>query len=241
MTHPRFNRLSLDLRLTRGAFRLKVATKITFEKILGIVGPSGSGKSTLLHCIAGLLRASSGRIVFNETTLFDTASKVNLPPQQRRIGYIFQDSLLFPHYRVRGNLLYGAPKSAAAADFAKITELLGLGGLLARRVGSLSGGERRRVALGRALLSQPRFLVLDEPLTGIDASRRREILDYIRALQAETEIAALYVSHDQEEMRVMADQLMVMAQGQVVKVGPCQDLLGKDDPPLSQPGRPNQG
>src|SRR5690606_13320872 len=155
------------------------------------------------NVLAGLLPAR-GRIALDEEVWLDSSVGVNVPADKRRIGYVFQDARLFPHYSVRGNLLYGAPRSAPRREFDDVVALLGLAPLLARRPGSLSGGERQRVALGRALLSRPRLLLLDEPLASLDVSRREEVLPYLERLRDTFAIPMVFVSHQFDEVLRLA-------------------------------------
>lgn len=173
-----------------------------------------------MNLLAGLLRPASGRIVLEGETWFDSARGINVPAERRRVGYVFQDARLFPHYTVRGNLLYGAPRGGGTTSgFDDVVGLLGLAPMLARRPGGLSGGERQRVALGRALLAQPRLLLLDEPLASLDVSRREEVLPYLERLRDHFAIPMVFVSHQFEEVLRLATHLVVMDQGRVVAGG----------------------
>jgi molybdate transport system ATP-binding protein len=165
-----------------------------------------------------LLPASQGRIALDEDVWFDSARGENIPAERRRVGYVFQDARLFPHYSVRGNLLYGAPRDQPDG-FDDVVQLLGLGALLHRRPARLSGGEKQRVALGRALLSRPRLLLLDEPLAALDASRREEVLPYLEDLRDHFSIPMVYVSHQLEEVLRLATQVVVLDAGRVVAAG----------------------
>jgi molybdate transport system ATP-binding protein len=173
----------------------------------------------LVNVLAGLLPAARGRIVLDGETWLDSTRGIHMPAERRRIGYVFQDARLFPHYSVRGNLLYGTPRPAQAGEVDNVVDLLGLASLLARRPGSLSGGERSRVALGRALLSRPRLLLLDEPLASLDAARRDEVLPYLTRLRDAFAIPMVFVSHQFDEMLRLATQLVVLEQGRVVTSG----------------------
>jgi molybdate transport system ATP-binding protein len=183
-------------------------------------GPSGSGKTTVLSAIAGLRAPQRGSIRLGDVLLFDAAKRVNLPPEARRVGYVFQDHLLFPHLRVRENLLYGSkrrPPDAQPIDFRRVVEVLELGAFLDRWPHTLSGGQRRRVALGRALLCGPRLLLLDEPLTALEEGLKERILDYVEQVLREWSIPTLYVTHDAGELARMAGQVVRLEGGQVVK------------------------
>ena len=187
-----------------------------------LFGPSGSGKTSIINMIAGLMAPDRGRIALDGDVLFDDTARTNVPPWRRRIGTVFQEGRLFPHFSVKRNLDYGRWMSGLAADpkaFAHAVELLDIGHLLDRRPGKLSGGERQRVALGRALLSKPRLLLLDEPLGALDESRRAEILPYLVRLRDEALIPMVYVSHDAAEMRQLATQIVMLQRGKVSSFG----------------------
>jgi molybdate transport system ATP-binding protein len=173
--------------------------------LTALLGPSGSGKTSLLNMVAGLLRPDRGRIVVAGETLFGDG--VDVAPERRRAGYVFQDARLFPHLNVRANLTYGA-RGAAPARFAEIVALLGIGHLLERRPRHLSGGEAQRVGLGRALLSDPRFLLMDEPLASLDEARADEIMGLIERIRDELKLPILYVSHRPEEVARLATQVV---------------------------------
>ena len=181
--------------------------------VTALVGPSGAGKTTVLDMIAGVDRPDRGRIAVGGRVLFDAAACVDLPPERRRCGYVFQDGRLFPHLSVRANLDYGrrlAPPGARWADFDEVVALLGLGGLLDRRPHTLSGGEARRVAIGRALLSGPAFLLMDEPLTSLDPARREDVLAAIERVRDRFALPILYVTHQQDEVARLAGRVIEM-------------------------------
>ena len=203
----------IDIELRRGSFRRELQVR-SEKRVLALVGESGAGKSSVLHAIAGLVTPRRGRIVVAGRTLFDAERDIDLPAHQRRIGYVFQDVRLFPHLDVRHNLLYGfhgAAREQPRFDLAAIVELLGIGALLRRRVTGLSGGEMQRVAIGRALLSQPRILLLDEPLSALDMGRRDELLPYLQRVRDETALPMIYVSHLPDEVRRIADEVHTIA------------------------------
>jgi molybdate transport system ATP-binding protein len=182
------------------------------EGITALVGPSGSGKTTILNLIAGLLTPASGRICLREQTLFDSKARLNLPPERRGLGYLFQDFLLFPHLTVAENLRYGQSRQKhRGLDFSAIVTILGLGELLGRHPASLSGGQKQRVALGRALLRNPRLLLLDEPLNALDAELRSGVTQYVRQIVAESEIPTLIVSHDLPNVEALAGAVVRLA------------------------------
>lgn len=198
----------VDLSLALGERRL--TTRFASGPGLTVLfGPSGAGKTSVLHAIAGLRRPQAGRIAVAGTSLFDAEKGIDLPPEARRAGYVFQDTRLFPHLCVRANLTYGRRAEAALGAEAMI-ELLGIGHLLDRWPRSLSGGEARRVAIGRALLSAPRFLLLDEPLSFLDAPRRLEIMMLIERLRDELRLPILMVTHDREEAARLATEIVAI-------------------------------
>ena len=207
--------LELDLTARIGNFPLKAAFQ-TDAGVTALFGPSGAGKTSLVNMLAGLLRPSRGRIVVQDHILFDSELGIDLAPEQRRLGYVFQESRLFPHMTVAGNLSYGrrlVGKDRPKIDFDAVVDLLALAPLLARRPGTLSGGERQRVAIGRALLASPGLLLMDAPLANLDAPRRSEILPFIEGLRRQLDISIVYVSHNMDEIVRLADQLIVMAEG----------------------------
>ncbi len=190
--------------------------------VTALFGPSGAGKTTIVNMIAGLVAPDRGRIEIDGALLFDSAAKLNVPPHRRRIGYVFQDGRLFPHLSVAQNLDYGRwmrglPRDDAERDH--VVAMLGIGHLLNRRPGKLSGGERQRVAIGRTLLTQPRLLLLDEPLASLDAARKVEILPYLERLRDEAEIPMIYVSHQASEIRRIASRVVRLDSGRVTGIG----------------------
>jgi molybdate transport system ATP-binding protein len=186
-----------------------------------LFGRSGSGKTTLVNIVAGLLKADAGRVALGNTVLLDTAQHIDVPPERRRIGYVFQDARLFPHLSVAANLRYAQKRAAVAPfiDMDLVADLLDLGSLMQRRTHRLSGGERQRVAIGRALLSQPSLLLLDEPLASLEASRREEVLPYLESLRDQLAIPMVYVSHHFDEVLRMATHLVLMESGKAIAQG----------------------
>jgi len=195
--------LHIDISLRQGAFTLKVRDSASVE-VLGLLGPSGSGKTTLLEAIAGIRTPDSGEILVGDRTLFSSATNINVPARERHIGYVPQDSLLFPNLDVRGNIQYGARGS----EFESLVEILDLQALLDRRVGMLSGGEKQRVAIARALMTRPSILLLDEPLAAVDRERRDVILPYILLIRKELHVPLIYVTHDETELNSIADRVL---------------------------------
>lgn len=229
--------MSLSVALTHrlGDFTLDTA----FESPAGITvlfGRSGSGKTTVVNAVAGLLQPDAGRVALAGRVLCDTANGVCLAPEKRRVGYVFQEGRLFPHLTVRGNLLYGrrfAPKPRRES-LGRVVDLLGLGALLDRRPRALSGGEKQRVAIGRALLSDPDILLADEPLSALDDARKAEVLPYFERLRDETRIPILYVSHASAEVARLATTVVVLENGRVIRQGSAAEVLG--DPQVTPIG-----
>ncbi len=213
-------RLDIDVEKRLGSFSLRMETSLTGDRI-GIFGDSGSGKSTLVHLIAGLLAPDRGELRIDGTTLFSSRDRINLTPEQRRIAIVFQQAMLFPHLGVKANLLYGyrrcRPEHRKIRPEA-IIEVLNLQNLLQRGVNNLSGGEKQRVALGRAVLANPRLLVMDEPLSALDDSLRYQIIPYLKSVSEEFRIPYLFISHSITEMQLMADDVLVVAKGELAGV-----------------------
>jgi len=213
----------LSVNVEKRLGEITVAT--TFETAGGVTalfGPSGAGKTSIVNMIAGLIAPDRGRIALDDTVLFDSAARINLPPHRRRIGYVFQEGRLFPHLSVAQNLDYGrwiGGFDPDAAERARIVDLLDIGALLGRRPGRLSGGERQRVAVGRALLMKPRLLLLDEPLASLDRARKLEILPYLARLRDEAKVPMIYVSHQAGEILRLASQVVRIEDGRVLAVG----------------------
>ncbi|MFV2053062.1 molybdenum ABC transporter ATP-binding protein [Aliiroseovarius sp. YM-037] len=213
------------------------ALDATFDAPAGVTalfGRSGSGKTTLVNAVAGLLKPDQGRVTLGDQTLMDTGVGHFLPAHRRRIGYVFQDGRLFPHLSVSQNLHYGQRWSKSQikpADAQRIVEMLGIGPLLNRRPESLSGGEKQRVALGRALLSSPELLLMDEPLAALDDARKDEILPYLERLRDETDIPTLYVSHSVAEVARLATTVVILTDGRVTSAGPAEHVMS--DPHLA--------
>jgi len=220
--------LRVDVAKQLGEFSLEAAFE-SQGRVTGLFGSSGAGKTSLVNMIAGLMRPDRGIIAIDGEMLDDTTKGIHVPAHRRRIGYVFQDARLFPHLSVAANLDYGRRMNRLPEDraqTARITELLDIGRLLDRRPGKLSGGERQRVALGRALLSNPRLLLLDEPLGSLDEARRAEILPYLVRLRDVAQIPMVYVSHDAAEMRQLATQIVMLKGGRVTSFGGVKVLTG---------------
>ncbi|MFR9041126.1 ATP-binding cassette domain-containing protein [Bilophila wadsworthia] len=200
------------------AFALQVSFVLASRGITVLWGASGSGKTTLLQCLAGLLRPDAGRITCREAVWFDAEQGVCLVPERRRIGYVFQDVRLFPHLSVRSNMLFGRRfRGPSGVSFEDVVALLGLGRLLHRTPSDLSGGEKQRVAVGRALLACPELLLMDEPLTGLDRGKREEIMAYIKAIPERFGVPILYVTHSDAERRFLADRVLNLEDGKLAE------------------------
>ena len=221
--------IDIDVRGQRGEFKLEASFLSEPGGITALFGPSGAGKTTLIDLIAGLHTPLSGRIVVDGMVLFDSATGVNLAPDKRRIGYVFQEGRLFPHMTVRRNLTYGMRGRKGTIGFDAVVALLDLALLLNRRPHQLSGGEKQRVAIGRALLTNPRLLLMDEPLASLDVERKGEILPFIERLRDEMRIPIVYVSHIMEEVVRLADTLVLMAHGSTYASGPLEALMARLD------------
>ncbi|CAN5913389.1 molybdenum ABC transporter ATP-binding protein [soil metagenome] len=221
--------LEVDIDHTRGSFRIGARFSAA-PGLTALFGRSGSGKTTLVDIVGGLVRPDRGRVVVDGQVLVDTERGVFVPRHRRRIGYVFQDSRLFPHLSVRRNLLYGrwfSPHKGGGteADLTGVVDLLGIGPLLERAPASLSGGEKQRVAIGRALLAHPRLVLMDEPLASLDEARRAEILPYLERLRDEAGVPILYVSHSVTEVARLATTVVILTEGKVTAVGPVADIL----------------
>ena len=220
--------LSVSHRL--GEMQLEAAFR-TQGRLTALFGRSGSGKTSLVNIIAGLVRPESGRVAVDGRVLVDTESRTFLAPYRRRLGYVFQEHRLFPHLSVRQNLLYGrwfAPRAEPArSELSDVLDMLGIGPLLERDVAALSGGEKQRVAIGRALLAKPRLLLMDEPLAALDAERKAEIMPYIERLRDEAGVPIVYVSHSIAEVARLASDLVVLEAGKVKAAGPTGEVMAR--------------
>jgi molybdate transport system ATP-binding protein len=235
--------IEVQVRGAAGAFRLDVEFAVPEGGVTALFGPSGSGKTTLINMIAGLLRPEAGRIVVNGAPVFDSQAGVDIAPHRRRIGTIFQEGRLFPHLTVRANLVYGMNRTPPAQRYVgldQVVDMLGIGDLLTRRPATLSGGEKQRVAIGRALLASPRLLLMDEPLAALDAARKAEILPFIERLHRDIQVPVIYVSHAMDEVLAIADTMALMAEGRVVAVGPVEEVASRADL-YGAAGRPGFG
>src|SRR5262245_38192923 len=222
--------LLVEVERELGDFRLAASFEAG-EGVTALFGRSGAGKTSVVNAIAGTLRPDRGRIAINGETVFDAGRGIDVPTPKRRVGYVFQEGRLFPHLSVRQNLGYAGlfSRGMPASEFERVVDLLGLRDLLDRRPGNLSGGEKQRVAIGRALLSSPRLLLLDEPLASLDAHRKNEVLQYIELIRDEVRVPIVYVSHAVEEVVRIADTVVLMSAGSVLAVGTPEDVMGRPD------------
>ena len=223
--------IDVDIEERLGAFHLDV--KFAAEApIVGLFGRSGAGKTSVVNAIAGIGRPHRGRIRVNGDVLFDSDRGIDVRPERRRVGYVFQDALLFPHLDVEANLTYGQRLRSRAERIIlqdRVVDLLGLGSVLRRKPQTLSGGEKQRVAIGRALLAQPRILLMDEPLAALDVPRQLEILDYIERMRRALAIPIVFVSHSVAQITRLADTVVVLADGKCLAVGDVEDVMGRPD------------
>lgn len=223
----------LEIRLTHRFPGFTLDAELTAPPgVTALFGRSGSGKTTIVNALAGLMRADAGRITAGGRVLYDSAARIDLPPHRRRIGYVFQDARLFPHLSVQDNLTYGArfaPADATGPGVDEVTDLLGIVHLLTRRPATLSGGEAARVAIGRALLSRPAVLALDEPLAALDAPRRAEILPFLERLRDAAHLPILYVSHAADEVARLATTLVLLDRGRVTRAGPVGQVIASPE------------
>ncbi len=223
------SRLEFEARLRYPSGFVLDAAFATDAPVTALLGPSGSGKTSILSLLAGVRTADAGRIRLGGRTLFDSVAGVNVPPEARRISYVFQDLLLFPHLTVRGNLRYGRrrrPADAPAVELDRVARALEITDVLDRPPHTLSGGQRQRVALGRALLCGPELLLLDEPVASLDSPLKRRILDYVDEVLREWRIPTLYVTHDPDQVRRLARWVIALEQGRVKAAGPPDGAVG---------------
>lgn len=224
--------LEIHLKRKQGNFSVNAFFEGAESGITALFGPSGAGKTSIVNMVAGLMRPDAGRIIINGHCLFDSARRIDLPPEKRRIGYVFQDGRLLPHLSVRSNLTYGMRRTPSArryVEFDQVVDLLGIKHLLDRRPARLSGGEKQRVAIGRALLTSPAMLLMDEPLASLDATRKAEVLPFIMRLCREFSIPILYVSHALDEILNLASHMVLLDAGQVTATGDITDLMARFD------------
>ncbi|MEP3889262.1 MAG: molybdenum ABC transporter ATP-binding protein [Hellea sp.] len=223
------DRLNLNMKKALGGFTVDVKQSLPLDGITALFGPSGAGKSSLLKLIAGFETPDNGHLSLRDKTWFDSADKINVPPYKRAVGYMFQDGRLFPHMSVRQNLEFAAKRADKKIPIDQVITAFDLTDLTAHSPLTLSGGERRRAALARTVLTAPDVLLLDEPLTGLDRARKREILPFVESLHEDFNIPCIYVTHDIEEVSRLADKVMVMSGGQISAFGDTVDILSHLD------------
>ena len=224
--------LEIKVKKRLGTFTVDVAFSTEGAGITALFGRSGTGKTSVINMVAGLFPPDEGLIVVNDRKLFDSKQSIDLPPEKRRCGYIFQDGRLFPHFTVKSNLTYGmnlVPRAERYVSYDQVVELLGIRHLLTRRPAKLSGGEKQRVAIGRALLTSPNLLLMDEPLASLDSARKEEVLPFIARLPRELSIPILYVTHSLDEILNLADTVALLESGKVVATGAVEDLMSRLD------------
>ncbi|KHT61907.1 molybdate transporter ATP-binding protein [Photobacterium gaetbulicola] len=218
----------IDVKQKLGELDMDIKLELPMQGITAIFGRSGAGKTSLINVLSGLSTPDSGSISLGQHVLYSQQAGINLPPEKRRIGYVFQDARLFPHYTVEGNLLYGC-KSEKSDQFHSVTHLLGIEHLLKRYPASLSGGEKQRVAIGRALLSNPSLLLMDEPLASLDLPRKQELMPYLERLAKEVKIPIVYVTHSLDEILRLADHMAMIHHGKVVVSGHINSVWGSPE------------
>lgn len=224
--------MNLDISVKKkvGGFQLNAEFKATGKRT-GVFGPSGSGKSTMMQILSGLLKPDEGHIVLDGVPLFHSRKGIHVPPEKRRIGVVFQHAHLFPHMNVKRNLMYGykrTPSHKRKISPESLIDVLGLDHLLERNVSKLSGGEKQRVALGRAMLACPRLILMDEPLTGLDQNLKYQIIPYLRRVLSEFDVPLMFISHSLKEMRLMTEEVLVFTKGSVEALLPIEDLARRN-------------
>jgi molybdate transport system ATP-binding protein len=230
--------IDIELNRKQGQFTVNAIFKGAATGVTALFGPSGAGKTSIVNMVAGLMKPDAGRIDINEHCLFDSARRIDLPSEKRRVGYVFQDGRLFPHLTVRANLTYGMSRVPVEHRFVtldEVVDLLGIEALIKRRPAKLSGGEKQRVAIGRALLTSPALLLMDEPLASLDAARKAEVLPFISHLSHRYSIPILYVSHDLDEILKLASHLVILEGGRVISSGTIDEMSSR---PELRPTRP---
>lgn len=224
--------LHVKIHKKHGSFELQLSFHLAECGIAVIFGPSGSGKTSLINCIAGLETPDCGQILCHGLTCFDAGQGINLPPEKRRLGYVFQDARLFPHLSVADNLRFGlrfhtSPTSQNAPNMDDVADLLDIGPLLRRRPAHLSGGEKQRVAIGRALLCRPRLLLMDEPLSSLDMSLKDSLMAYIARIPHQWNVPVLYVTHSPDEALALGNSMLLLRHGSLEAQGTVDDTLLK--------------
>lgn len=224
--------LDIHVKRKQGEFTVEASFRSAIRGVTALFGRSGAGKTSIINMTAGLVRPDEGRISIDGRCLFDSEKGIDLSPEKRRIGYVFQDGRLFPHLSVRSNLEYGLKRARSGerrVEFDQVVELLGIEHLLARRPAKLSGGEKQRVAIGRALLTNPSLLLMDEPLASLDAARKAEVLPFIARLSRELSISILYVSHSLDEILNLSDRMVLLDSGRTIASGSIEEVMNRPD------------
>lgn len=219
--------LEIDVKKQLSSFAFEFKHSIPCQGVTAILGVSGSGKSTLINLINGLIKPDHGNISLNQVTLVSTTQNIFIPSEKRNIATVFQDALLFPHYKVLKNLTYGI-KKLSSQKLDEMIEVLNIGHLLNRYPAMLSGGEKQRVAIGRALLTNPQLLLMDEPLSALDMPRKKELLSYIDQLINEIKIPIIYVTHNINEVKRIANYVLILEQGKLRDFGEKDSILQTD-------------
>lgn len=219
--------LEKKLQAARGEMTLKFQQNIESQSFVTLFGKSGVGKTSILRMLAGLMQADSGRIVVNGIVWLDTTQKVNLSPQKRQVGFVFQDYALFPNMTVEENLKFALRKNQSTKIIEELIEVIELEGLKKRYPITLSGGQQQRVALARSLVQQPKLLLLDEPLSALDKEMRKKLQDYLLEVHKRYQLTTVLVSHDEAEIARMTDKVFILEEGQVLKSGTAQEILGE--------------
>lgn len=224
--------LQINVKKEQGHFSIDATFTVDSTGVTALFGPSGAGKTSIINMVAGLSRPDAGFVIVNGRTVFDSEKGIDIPPEDRGFGYVFQDGRIFPHLSVRSNLTYGmrlVPRNKRTIAFDDVVDLLGIGHLLKRRIANLSGGEKQRVAIGRALLTSPSLLLMDEPLASLDEARKSEVLPFVERLPSRLSIPILYVSHSLTEILNLADTLVLLDSGRVQSVGPVEDVANRPE------------
>lgn len=224
--------LDIQVKRKQGEFTVEASFTSTSTGVTALFGHSGAGKTSIINMTAGLARPDEGRISIGDRCLFDSSKGIDISPEKRRVGYIFQDGRIFPHLSVRSNLRYGmklVPEGERYLEYDQVVELLGIGHLLSRGPAKLSGGERQRVAIGRALLTSPSLLLMDEPLAALDAARKAEVLPFIARLSRELSIPIIYVSHSLDEILNLAEMMVLLDSGRTIAAGTIEDVMNRPD------------
>jgi molybdate transport system ATP-binding protein len=224
--------LQINLKKNQGQFTIDASFAVDATGVTALFGPSGAGKTSIINMVAGLSRPDSGFIRVNGRTVFDSEKGIDVPPERRGFGYVFQDGRIFPHLSVRSNLTYGMkliPRNKRTIAFDDVVELLGIDHLLKRRIANLSGGEKQRVAIGRALLTSPSLLLMDEPLASLDQARKSDVLPFVERMSTQLSIPILYVSHSLTEILNLADTLVLLDSGRVQSVGRVEDVANRPE------------